>query len=31
MPININEGGVLYEVDTITVNEGGVLYEVDSD
>lgn len=30
MPITINEGGVLYELDTVTSNEGGVLYELDT-
>lgn len=30
MPITVNEGGVLYEQDTVTANEGGVLYELDS-
>lgn len=30
MAITANEGGVLYELDSITANEGGVLYELDS-
>ena len=29
MPITVNEGGTLYELDTITSNEGGTLYELD--
>lgn len=30
MPITVNEGGTLYELDTITSNEGGTLYELDT-
>lgn len=30
MPITTNEGGVLYELDTVTANEGGTLYELDT-
>lgn len=30
MPITTNEGGVLYELDTITENDGGTLYELDT-
>lgn len=29
MPITVNEGGVLYELNTVTSNEGGVLYDLD--
>ncbi len=28
MPITVNEGGVLHELEKITVNEGGVLHEL---
>ena len=30
MPITVNEGGVLYELETVTSNESGVLYELDT-
>lgn len=30
MPITENDGGVLYELDTITSNGGGTLYELDT-
>ncbi len=30
MPITVNEGGVLHELETVTSNEGGVLYELDT-
>lgn len=30
MPITVNEGGVLKELETITANENGVLYELDT-
>lgn len=30
MPITVNEGGTLYELDTVTSNEGGTLYELDT-
>lgn len=30
MPITTNEGGVMYELDTVTANEGGTLYELDT-
>ena len=30
MPITSNEGGTLYELDTVTSNEGGTLYELDT-
>lgn len=28
MPISVNEGGTLYELDTVHSNEGGTLYEI---
>lgn len=30
MSITVNEGGVLYELDTVTANENGTLYELDT-
>ena len=30
MPITVNEGGTLYELDTVYSNEGGTLYELDT-
>lgn len=30
MSITVNEGGTLYELDTVTSNEGGTLYELDT-
>ena len=30
MPIKVNDGGVLYELDTVPSNEGGTLYELDT-
>ena len=30
MPITVNEGGSLYELDEVWVNEGGTLYEQDT-
>lgn len=30
MPITVNEGGMLYTLDTVTVNEGGTLYKLDT-
>ncbi len=30
MPITVNEGGVLYALDTVHANEGGVLYELNT-
>ncbi len=30
MPITVNDGGVLYALDTVTANEGGVLYALDT-
>ena len=30
MPITVNEGGVLYDLETVTANENGVLYALDT-
>lgn len=30
MPITVNEGGVIHELETITVNVGGTLHELDT-
>lgn len=30
MPITVNEGGTLYELEAVTVNEGGTLYDLDT-
>ncbi len=30
MPITVNEGGILYQLDTVTANEGGILQALDT-